>query len=62
VRRRATSADSGERGDEGDSAVRAMSDIGEPVAGKPGAIKRDLQPETAGQAGPGRLVRREHCI
>src|SRR6202049_4471744 len=49
VRRRATSADSCERGEEGDSAVREMSDIGEPVAGKPGAIKHDLQPETAGQ-------------
>jgi hypothetical protein len=37
VRRRATSAESGER--DGDSAIRARSDISEPVAGKPGAIK-----------------------
>src|SRR4051794_24113300 len=44
VRRRATSVDSGERSDEADSAVRAGSDMSEPVAGKPGAIKRDLQP------------------
>src|SRR6185437_2682803 len=40
VRRRATSAASGER--DGDSVARARSDIGlERVAGKPGRIKQD---------------------